>query len=131
MWSEIIYNSLISIDNYLPKYGDKELEKNILYGLTSSPKKISSMFFYDAKGSKLFEDITRLPEYYLTRTEIDLLKKIAPIISDKLGNVDIVEFGSGDCTKISILLEAVPKDCTSLKMLSNRGSYPANPANLS
>jgi len=104
----LLINSLISIDNFLPKTGGQELEKNILAGLTSSSKKISSVFFYDAKGSKIFEEITKLPEYYLTRTEITLLKEAALQISDKLRNVDIVEFGSGDCTKISILLDTIP-----------------------
>ena len=66
--------------------------------------------FYDAKGSKLFEEITKLPEYYLTRTEIELLKKAATQISNKLRNIDIVEFGSGDCIKISILLDVIPKE---------------------
>jgi L-histidine N-alpha-methyltransferase len=92
----------------LPKTGDHELEKNIFAGLTSFSKKISSVFFYDAKGSKLFEEITKLSEYYLTRTEVTLLKEAAPQIADKLRNVDIVEFGSGDCTKISILLDTIP-----------------------
>ena len=103
-------NSLIRIDNFLPKTGDQELEKNILAGLTSSSKKISSVFFYDAKGSKLFEEITKLSEYYLTRTEVTLLREAAPQIADKLRNVDIVEFGSGDCTKISILLDTIPEE---------------------
>ena len=106
----LLINSLIRIDNFLPKTGDQELEKNILAGLTSSSKKISSVFFYDAKGSKLFEEITKLPEYYLTRTEVTLLKEAAPQIADKLRNVDIVEFGSGDCTKISILLDTIPEE---------------------
>ena len=94
----------------MPKNGDKELKKNILADLTSSSKKISSVFFYDYNGSKLFEEITKLSEYYLTRTEIDLLKEAAPQISDKLRNVDIIEFGSGDCTKVSILLDTIPKE---------------------
>jgi len=71
---------------------------------------ISCVFFYDDKGSKLFEEITKLPEYYLTRTEIPLIKEAALQINEKLRNVDIVEFGSGDSTKISILLDAVPEE---------------------
>jgi len=106
----LLMNSLIRIDNFLPINGDQKLVKNILADLTISSKKISCVFFYDAKGSKLFEEITKLPEYYLTRTEIDLLKKAASQISYKLRNVDIVEFGSGDCTKISILLDTIPEE---------------------
>ncbi len=82
----------------------------MLKDLTSFPKKISCVFFYDDKGSKLFEDITKLPEYYLTRTEIGLIKKAVSQISNKFWNVDIVEFGSGDCTKISILLESISEE---------------------
>jgi L-histidine N-alpha-methyltransferase len=70
---------------------------------------ISSVYFYDEVGSQLFEEITRLPEYYLTRTEIPLLKKAASALSDTLRDVAIVEFGSGSCTKISLLLDAVPE----------------------
>jgi len=68
---------------------------------------ISCVFFYDDAGSKLFEEITHLPEYYLTCTEIPLIKKAADDLRSKLRNVDIIEFGSGDSTKISILLDAV------------------------
>ncbi|UCF13643.1 MAG: L-histidine N(alpha)-methyltransferase [Thermoplasmatales archaeon] len=107
---DLLIKSLKKIDNFLPQNGDKELEKKILSDLTSSPKKISCVFFYDSKGSKLFEEITKLPEYYLTRTEIDLLNEAIPQISDKLRDIDIVEFGSGDCTKISILLETIPEE---------------------
>jgi len=107
---ELLNKSLIMIDNFLQKNGDKELVKNIIADLTSSSKKISSVFFYDDKGSKLFDEITTLPEYYLTRTEIKLLKKAAPQISDKLRNIDIVEFGSGNFTKVSILLETIPEE---------------------
>jgi L-histidine N-alpha-methyltransferase len=72
-----------------------------------SPKKISCVFFYDNNGSKLFEEITRLPEYYLTRTEIEILKEVALKINDELRNVDIIELGSGDCTKISKLVDSI------------------------
>lgn len=104
-----IYNSLVTIDNFLRKNSDKQIEKTILSDLTRSPKKISSMFFYDEKGSKLFEEITKLPEYYLTRTEIPLIKKAAGYLKDTLKNVNIIEFGSGDPTKISLILESIPE----------------------
>ena len=106
----LLLNPLIKIDNYMPENCNKKQEQKILVDLTSSSKKISCVYFYDAKGSKLFEEITKLPEYYLTRTELELLKKAASQIGDKLSNVDIVEFGSGDCLKISILLDAIPEE---------------------
>ena len=98
------------IENFLPKNEDLKLDKEIIADIISPSKKISCILFYDEVGSKLFGDITKLPEYYLTRTEIGLLKKAAIELSDKLRNVDIVEFGSGDSTKISILLETIPEE---------------------
>lgn len=103
----IIPQSLIHIENHLPNTGDEKLENMILSGLSSSQKKISSIFFYDGKGSHLFEQITTLPEYYLTRTEISLLHTIAEKLKDDIHHIDLVEFGSGDCKKISILLDAL------------------------
>ena len=66
------------------------------------------MYFYDEKGSQLFEQITHLPEYYLTRTEMHLLESIAKDLTQELKNCDIIEFGSGDCKKISIILDEIP-----------------------
>ena len=104
-----ISQSLIHIENHLPNIGDEKFENMILSDLSSSQKKISSIFFYDAKGSHLFEQITTLPEYYLTRTEISLLHIIAEKLKDTIHHIDLVEFGSGDCKKISILLEPLSK----------------------
>jgi L-histidine Nalpha-methyltransferase len=105
-----IPQSLIKIDNFLPQNDDEQLEQMILSDLTSPQKKISSMFFYDAKGSHLFEQITGLPEYYLTRTEITLLHEIVEDLRDHCHHIDLIEFGSGDCKKISILLDTLPKE---------------------
>ena len=58
----------------------------------------------------MFNEITKLPEYYLTRSEIEILNKIAPTIKDKFKEKDIIEFGSGDCKKISIILEHIEKN---------------------
>jgi len=68
------------------------------------------MYFYDETGSQLFEQITHLPEYYLTRTEMHLLETIAKELSQELRNCDIIEFGSGDCKKISILFDEIPDE---------------------
>jgi len=100
---------MIIVENTLPNIGKDTIIQSIYNGLTSTPKYISSMYFYDAIGSKLFEQITKLPEYYLTRTEMKLLKKIFGQIGETLHNTDIVEIGSGDCSKISILLDAIPE----------------------
>ncbi len=104
---EVTILDQITISNHLRDLGIDNIRKEIIDGLTSNQKQISSKFFYDDKGSKLFEEITRLPEYYPTRTEKSILKKIASELMKNLKYVDIVELGSGDCSKISILLKAI------------------------
>ncbi len=80
----------------------EELEE-IHDGLKSVPRRISSKYFYDAKGSLLFEDICRLPEYYQTRTELQIIRDIAPRIFHS-GNIEIIELGAGESLKIRALL---------------------------
>lgn len=89
---------------------ENEINNRIFSNLTLPQKKISSTYFYDKKGSKLFEKITKLPEYYLTRTEIPLIKQAAAYLKSDLSDVNIIEFGSGDCTKISLLLNVIPEE---------------------
>lgn len=79
---------------------------DITAGLSARQRYIPSKYFYDARGSKLFEDICWLPEYYPTRTEISILKRIAPNLMPGFANRDLVELGAGANWKISILLEA-------------------------
>ena len=69
---------------------------DVLAGLAQSPKRLPSKYFYDARGSELFEKITRQPEYYLTRVELALLQASAPEISHAVGPyAHVVEYGSG------------------------------------
>jgi L-histidine N-alpha-methyltransferase len=103
-----ILDSRTTVDNFLLKIGRDAVLQSIFDGLTSPEKYISCIYFYDTVGSQLFEKITRLPEYYLARTEKSLLAEAAFQICNELKDIDIVELGSGDCSKISILLEAVP-----------------------
>ncbi|WP_292001152.1 L-histidine N(alpha)-methyltransferase [Chlorobium sp.] len=94
-----------TIENHLPETGLQKTVSDILYDLYSSPKRISSKYFYDAEGSRLFTEITRLPEYYPTRTENAILREL-PL--DKLigsFDIDIIELGSGDHSKIAIMLD--------------------------
>jgi L-histidine Nalpha-methyltransferase len=80
----------------------------ILRGLQAHPKWISPKYFYDAKGSELFEQITDLPEYYLTRTEMALFDEYLPdIAKHRHRAVCVVEYGSGSSLKIRKLLEAL------------------------
>jgi dimethylhistidine N-methyltransferase len=77
----------------------------LLAGLKSVPKTIACKYFYDTAGSKLFEKISALPEYYLTRTELSLLSRHAEGIAALIGpDAEIVEFGAGASEKIRILL---------------------------
>ena len=84
----------------------RALEADVRRGLTSVPMSLPPKYFYDATGSKLFEDITELPEYYLTRTEAALLEELAPRLMRTLAPEDIVELGAGFATKTRRLLDA-------------------------
>lgn len=97
-----------TLHNYFCDIGKEELCRTLLAGLTAGQKSISSLFLYDAVGSKLFEEITRLPEYYPTRTEKKLLRRFATLLASWENPLNVVEIGSGDCSKISILLEGIP-----------------------
>lgn len=83
-------------------------------GLTSSPKALLPKYFYDAEGSRLFELITELPEYYQTRTERWILKTFAREIIDDLRPTVLMEFGSGSASKTRVLLDAM-RDAGTLK----------------
>jgi L-histidine N-alpha-methyltransferase len=75
-------------------------------GLTSAPKYLPPKWFYDARGSALFEQITELPEYFPTRTERALLERTADAIAITSGADTIVELGSGSSAKTRLLLDA-------------------------
>lgn len=76
--------------------------------LASRPRRISPKWFYDERGSQLFDAICELPEYYPTRTEIDILTRYAGEIASHMGpRAEIVEFGAGSLRKIRLLLDAM------------------------
>lgn len=76
-------------------------------GLTATPKRISPKYFYDHEGSQLFEQITRQPEYYPTRCELEILRAHAGDIAKLMpDDAVLIEFGSGAATKAKILIEA-------------------------
>ena len=76
-------------------------------GLTARPKWVSPKWFYDAVGSDLFEEITRLPEYYPTRAERETLVSRAPEIAALTNAHALVELGSGSSEKTRLLLSAL------------------------
>jgi dimethylhistidine N-methyltransferase len=92
----------------LPRVSNPALLADALAGLTSTPKTLPCKWLYDEEGARLFEAITRLPEYYPTRTEKHILREAAPEIAAATGRgAAVVEFGSGDGSKVSLLLDAM------------------------
>ncbi|MFE2478963.1 L-histidine N(alpha)-methyltransferase [Streptomyces sp. NPDC059389] len=87
---------------------DTALRADVLHGLTVSPKVLPPKWFYDARGSELFEEITRLPEYYPTRAEREILLARAGEIASASGARTLVELGSGSSEKTRHLIEAMP-----------------------
>ncbi|WP_329454375.1 L-histidine N(alpha)-methyltransferase [Streptomyces sp. NBC_01497] len=83
------------------------LRADVLQGLTADPKSLPPKWFYDARGSDLFEEITRLPEYYPTRAEREILLTRAPDIAEATGARTLVELGSGSSEKTRHLLDAL------------------------
>ncbi len=83
--------------------------QEVIAGLQRTQKQIPSKFLYDPRGSKLFDRICELPEYYLTRTEIGILEEHSKAIAEALGErCAVIELGSGNSRKARILLDALP-----------------------
>lgn len=87
---------------------DAALRADVLHGLTRSPKSLPPKWFYDARGSELFEEITTLDEYYPTRAEREILLTRAPEIAAATGARTLVELGSGSSDKTRHLLDELP-----------------------
>ena len=98
-----------------PEIGDGEatladpaFRADVLAGFASRPRAIPARWFYDRRGSELFEAITDLPEYYPTRTEAGILESAGPAIAQAVGpGRAVVEFGSGSSAKTPLLLRAI------------------------
>jgi L-histidine N-alpha-methyltransferase len=86
-----------------------ELPQDALRGLLSSPKWLPPKYFYDELGSRLFERITRLPEYYQTRVERSILERIGASLIDEIRPDALVEFGSGSASKTRVLLDEMTR----------------------
>jgi L-histidine Nalpha-methyltransferase len=85
-----------------------DISGDVLAGLSRTPKRLPSKYFYDKRGSELFEEITRQPEYYLTRIELALLESCAARIAEAVGpRAHVVEYGSGSGRKTRLLLDAL------------------------
>ncbi len=85
-----------------------EFAKETLEGLTASPKYLSSKYFYDTNGSRIFQDIMQMPEYYLTDCELEIFQTnkqwIFEAFTEKNGQYNLIELGAGDGLKTKILL---------------------------
>ena len=111
-------------------------EHDLIAALASRPRSISPKYFYDVRGSQLFDRICELPEYYPTRTELAILGAHAGEIADHMGpRAEIVEFGAGSLRKVRLLLDAMdapsrylPIDISgehlAASALSLQGAYP-------
>lgn len=86
-----------------------QFAEDVLAGLTSSPKQLSSRYFYDDEGSRLFMEIMKLPEYYPTRAEFKVFTEqtqgIYESFSDGADGIDLIELGAGDGAKTAVLID--------------------------
>src|SRR5207249_11511696 len=81
---------------------------DVIAGLSSNPRTLPYKYFYDERGAALFQKICELPEYYITRTEIDILDRNRAEIASHLGpNIELIGLGTGAGTKTRILIEAL------------------------
>ncbi len=111
--TQIETQNKILFDNHLPEIGVQAMREEVMEGLKDLPRRIPSKYFYNKEGSVLFEEITRLPEYYLSRTEKEIMSSLWNKLDIDPHNMSIIELGSGDCSKIELLLREMPKDALS------------------
>jgi len=97
-----------SIQHLVP-HTQRIFMRDVLAGLRSEPKRLSCKYFYDRRGSELFERICQLDEYYLTRAEMAIMDQFAPEMGTQIGSgARLVEYGSGSSVKTRYLLDALP-----------------------
>ncbi|GGS34094.1 hypothetical protein GCM10010171_30570 [Actinokineospora fastidiosa] len=106
-----------TVEIHLPAdHAARALAADVRSGLAASPKSLPPKWFYDARGSELFDAITRLPEYYPTRAEAEILRAHAADIAATTGAHTLVELGSGSSEKTRLLLTAL-RDAGSLRSI--------------
>jgi L-histidine Nalpha-methyltransferase len=99
-------NAVLRLTDLHPTPDD--ISGDVIAGLSRTPKRLPSKYFYDQRGSELFEEITRQPEYYLTRVELALLEAKGAEIARAVGpRAHVVEYGSGSGRKTRLLLDAL------------------------
>src|SRR6476660_4389328 len=85
------------------------LREDVRRGLTSRPRFLPPKYFFDRKGTRLFEAITHLPEYYLARAEMAILRERADEIVAEAGPTDLIELGPGASEKTRLILDAMAR----------------------
>ena len=103
-------STLLPVDVHLrPDELERALSADVRSGLTADPKVLPPKWFYDQRGSELFDEITRLDEYYPTRREAEIIGRVAPEVAG-FGAETLVELGSGSSEKTRVLLDAMVHD---------------------
>lgn len=101
-------NGRCTVEALPPLHISQSVQSAVRTGLSAHPKRLPPFLLYDHRGSNLFEEICRLPEYYLTRTEQSILERCAPELVARFSReMDLVEFGSGSSIKTRTLLDAL------------------------
>src|SRR5437016_5305835 len=98
----LLDTDVITIESFLSEADERCLANDVLDGLTRPFKELPPKHFYDSRGSDLFEQICGLPEYYPTRSELEILHEQAPAIVAATGAGELVELGSGSADKARI-----------------------------
>src|SRR5919109_2442552 len=106
MWTEAIPNRQLQFHFMDVQAHQHTFARDVACGLSAPQKWLPAKYFYDARGSQLYEQICALPEYYPYRAERDILATYAAEIYADIGHVPLVEFGSGNAAKTRYLLTA-------------------------
>ncbi len=104
LWQRLSIDDLIH--GTAASAADMNPAQDVIQGLSTTPKTLPARYFYDDRGSDLFEAICKLPEYYPTRTERQILETCAADLVERVGPCDLVELGSGSASKTQILFRA-------------------------
>ena len=108
---------VVAVELPLKPVADPAFLADLMHALAAPPRSISPKYFYDAQGSRLFDQICSLPEYYPTRTERAILARHAAEMAAQIGpGAEIVEFGAGSCEKVRLLLPALDRPACYMPM---------------
>jgi L-histidine Nalpha-methyltransferase len=105
--ADALLSAEVRIESYLDPDREAQVARDVREGLGREPKELPPKYFYDARGSELFDRITQLPEYYPTRSERAILNRHSPRIVSATGAEELVELGSGTASKTRALLYAM------------------------